>query len=41
MAKQKKRRIADYSTQEMVALCGLNTTSTFENKKNKVLNDMI
>ena len=36
MAKQKKRRIADYSTEEMVALCGLNTTSTFENKKNKV-----
>lgn len=36
MAKQKKRRVADYSTEEMVALCGLKTASTFENKKNKV-----
>ena len=34
--KQKKRRLADYSTSEMVKLCGMKASSTFENKRDKV-----
>ena len=36
MPKQKKRRLADYSTSEMVKLCGMKASSTFENKRDKV-----
>ena len=36
MAKQSKRRLADYSTYEMVELCGMKASSTFENKRDKV-----
>ena len=36
MSKQKKRRLADYSTSEMVKLCGMKASSTFENKRDKV-----
>lgn len=36
MPKQKKRRLADYSTAEMVKLCGMKASSTFENKRDKV-----
>ncbi len=36
MAKQEKRRLADYSTSEMVELCGMKASSTFENKRDKV-----
>ncbi|MBQ6995751.1 MAG: hypothetical protein IJN64_14905 [Lachnospiraceae bacterium] len=36
MPKQKKRRLVDYSTTEMVKLCGMKASSTFENKRDKV-----
>ena len=36
MPKQKKRRLADYSTSEMVQICGMKSSSTFENKRDKV-----
>lgn len=35
-AKAEKRRLADYSTSEMVKLCGMKASSTFENKRDKV-----
>lgn len=34
-AKAEKRRPADYSTSEMVKLCGMKASSTFENKRDK------
>ena len=36
MAKQAKRRMVDYTTAEMVDLCGMKASSTFENKRDKV-----
>ena len=36
MPKQKKRRPVDYSTSEMVKLCGMKASSSFENKRDKV-----
>lgn len=39
-AKAEKRRLADYSTSEMVKLCGMKASSTFETKEIKSLSDM-
>ncbi|OUZ19298.1 hypothetical protein [Enterococcus cecorum] len=36
MPKQKKRRPVDYSTSEIVKLCGMKASSSFENKRDKV-----